>query len=41
MRIPALLVAAQLAALLAAAPVAAQETRRTQAPDVIFVPTPY
>jgi tRNA G37 N-methylase Trm5 len=40
MRIPALLVAAQLV-LLAAAPVAAQETRRTQAPDVIFVPTPY
>ena len=41
MRIPTLLVAAQLVALLAAAPVAAQETKRTQAPDVIFVPTPY
>jgi tRNA G37 N-methylase Trm5 len=41
MRIPALLVAAQLVALLAAAPVAAQETKRAQTPDVIFVPTPY
>jgi len=41
MRIPTLLVAAQLVALLAAAPVAAQETKRAQTPDVIFVPTPY
>ncbi len=41
MRIPALLVAAQLVALLAAAPVAAQETKRAQTPDVIFVPTPH
>ena len=41
MRIPTLLVAAQLVALLAAAPAAAQETKRAQAPDVIFVPTPY
>jgi len=41
MRIPTLLVAAQFVALLAAAPVAAQETKRAQTPDVIFVPTPY
>ena len=41
MRIPTLLVAAQLVALLAAAPVAAQETKRAQTPDVIFVPTPH
>ena len=41
MRIPILLVAAQLVALLAAAPVAGQETKRAQTPDVIFVPTPY
>jgi tRNA G37 N-methylase Trm5 len=41
MRIATLFVAAQLVALLAAAPVAAQEAKRPQAPDVIFVPTPY
>ncbi len=41
MRIPTLLVAAQLVALLAAAPVAAQEAKRAQTPDVIFVPTPH
>lgn len=41
MRITTLFVAAQLIALLAGAPVAAQETKRAQTPDVIFVPTPY
>ena len=41
MRISTLFVAAQLVALLAGAPLAAQETKRAQTPDVIFVPTPH
>jgi len=41
MRIATLFVAAQLVALLAGAPLAAQETKRAQTPDVIFVPTPH